>query len=92
MSILPGFLDLAVPLEMQRMSNLDPSTLSRVARDARETVAAKGDVIQFRAPGTAAATAALIRALAALALTAEGGVTFDGHHWCRDHSTCLEAS
>lgn len=70
------------------MTALDDETLRRIARRDGAVVAERGDVIQFRANGTATSTAALMRALAAAALVAEGGITFAGHHWCRDHSAC----
>ena len=90
--VLPGFLDFAVPVEMHRKSHLDGETLRRLAAKDAETIGARGDVIQYLAKGTAPATAALIRVLACLALTAEGGVTFAGRHWCRDHTQCIEES
>lgn len=89
---LPGFLEFAVPLEMQRMGHLDDETLGRIARRESATVAARGDIMQFRASGTGKAAAALIRGLAAAALVAEGGITFAGKHWCRDHARCEAAS
>jgi hypothetical protein len=86
--LLGGFLAFAVPLEMQRMAAWSNGVLIAIARDAAAVIAEKGDVIQFRANGTAASTAALISGLAATALVADGGVTFAGHHWCRDHAHC----
>lgn len=88
--ILPGFLEFAVPLEMQRKAHLDGETLRRLASEDAEAIGARGDVIQYLAKGTAPATAALIRVLACLALATEGGVTFAGHHWCRDHAQCVK--
>ena len=87
--LLLPFLEMAVPLEMHRMRALDQHALQRIAQDSAQTVAERGDVIQFRARGTATATAALIRGLAAAALVSDGGVTFAGRHWCLDHSRCI---
>ena len=87
-ALLDSLLDFAVPLEMQALSDVPTGVLLHLAVEAGAVIAEKGDVIQFKADGTAAATAALIRGLAAAALVAEGGVTFAGHHWCRDHSRC----
>lgn len=86
--LLTGFLDFAVPLEMQRMRALDNETLRRIAAAQSEQVGNHGDVILYGGKGCATATAALIRALAAAALVAEGGITFAGRHWCRDHNSC----
>lgn len=87
-SLLVDFLTLAVPLEIQRLSHLELDQIAGVARASAQTVTEKGDIIQWKAPGAAAATAALIRGLAALAY-APGGVTFMGWHWCTDHAECL---
>jgi hypothetical protein len=89
---LVDFLDMAVPLEMQRLADLDAETLCRIGRDAGQVIAEHGDLIQYRSPGTAAATAALLRGLAAAALVADGGVTFAGRHWCTNHARCEEVA
>lgn len=36
--------------------------------------------------------AALVTGLAVAALVSDGGVMFDGLHWCTDHAHCLEAA
>lgn len=89
--LLLNFLDMAVPLEMQRLAHLDEASRLRIGHEAAHVIPEKGDVIQFRATGTAAATAALIRGLAAAAYQ-PGGVVFAGRHWCTDHTTCEVAS
>ena len=89
---LNSFLQMAVPLDMQKLEHLDQDELHVVAKLAGRVVAEKGDVIQFRANGTARATKFLVRGLAAAALLAEGGITFNGLHFCRDHAACEAAS
>ena len=84
---LTDYLAFAVPVEMMRQADLSPSIRLAYAKEAAAIVPERGDVIQFSASGTAKATAALIRGLAALAYQ-PGGVTFAGHHWCTDHSAC----
>jgi hypothetical protein len=91
-AVLPGFLAFAVPLEMDRIADFSASVLLVLANEAGAVVAERGDVVQFKAPGTASSTAALITGLAAAALIADGGVTFAGHHWCRDHARCEAAT
>lgn len=87
---LPGFLDLAVPVEMMRMKGATYEQRKAVVDKEREVIAYRGDHIVFKAEETAHATASLIRVLAALAYQ-PGGVDFMGHHWCADHAECEAA-
>lgn len=81
-TLLLTHLQAAVPLEIDRLRAADADTLAAAARDAVAVVAERGDVLQYGGPGAGRAVAALTRALAVLALTAWGGVTFAGLHWC----------
>ncbi|WP_424891844.1 hypothetical protein [Streptomyces sp. XH2] len=73
----------AVPLHMMKLRRLSSPQLAAIGRQCAEIITSQGDVLQHGGKGCAAAFNALARALAALALTADGGVTFAGAHWCR---------
>lgn len=88
---LGSFLQMAVPLEMDRLRHLPDDVIARIGREQITAIAERADVTMFGGAGRGA-TAELVRALAALALTAEGGVTFDGLHWCTDHTACERAA
>jgi hypothetical protein len=80
--VLLETLRLAVPLHIDDMRHLDPQHLTRVAQSAAATVGSRGDDLQFGGRHCAEAFNALARGLAAAALVAWGGVTFNGLHWC----------
>lgn len=87
---LPGFLDLAVPVEMMRLAGMSFEQRAAIVDGEREVIAYRGDHIVFKAEETGRAAASLIRVLAALAYQ-PGGVDFMGHHWCADHAECEAA-
>lgn len=72
-------LQTAVPLHIEQLRHLDPDQL---ARQQAVTVATHGDDLQFGGRHCKDAFNALARGLAAAALTAWGGVTVAGAHWC----------
>lgn len=78
-------LQCAVPMAILELERLPWEEVLRVARESAQVVAEKGDVIQFRAKGTAAAFGSLARGIAALAFC-PGGVTFLGDHWEAKHA------
>lgn len=84
--VLRETLRLAVPLHMRELEGLQPDTLTAIGKRSAAIVGEKGDVLQYggHKRGEAADVFnALARGLAAAALTAWGGVRFDGLHWCR---------
>ncbi|GGP55607.1 hypothetical protein [Streptomyces abikoensis] len=81
--LLMTVLAVAVPLHMMKLRQLSSPQLAAIGRQCAETITSQGDVLQYGGEGCAAAFNALARALAALALTADGGVMFGGAHWCR---------
>jgi hypothetical protein len=83
-ALMTTHLQMAVPLEIERLRGADPATLRQLAADAAHEIHERGDVLQYGGPGASQTMAALTRALAVLALTAWGGVTFAGLHWCAD--------
>ena len=85
------WLQMTVPLEMQRLATASPAVLATLAHAAPQEIAEHGDDLEFGGQFTARAVAALARALASAALTCPGGATFLGLHWCFDHSACREA-
>jgi hypothetical protein len=75
-------LRLAVPLHMLELRQLTARERAEIARACAATVASHGDDLQFGGRHARDAFNALARGLAAAALTAWGGVTFAGVHWC----------
>jgi hypothetical protein len=75
-------LQMAVPLHIEQLRHLDPEQLAQLARDQAVTVGTHGDDLQYGGRHCADAFNALARGLAAAALTAWGGVTIAGAHWC----------
>lgn len=88
MSDLLGLsLDVAVPVAQEELGRMSWAEVERVAAEAVDVVASKGDLILYRStrPGeTSAAFVALARGLAALSF-APGGVSFLGRHWDAEH-------
>ncbi|MCZ1019385.1 hypothetical protein [Streptomyces noursei] len=85
--VLVEALRVAVPLHMLELSKHTPAEVMAIAQASASVIASKGDVLQFQTPKrgeTAKAFNALARGLAAAALTAWGGVTFMGLHWCTE--------
>lgn len=75
-------LQMAVPLEIERLRDTDPEQLAQLARDTVGTIVAHGDVLQYGGRGCGPAFGTLTRGLAAAALTAWGGINLAGAHWC----------
>lgn len=82
--VLRETLALAVPLHMAELRSLDPDEITVIANGCARVVGEKGDVLQFKGHkgGATQAFNALAKGLACAALTAWGGVTFQGLHWC----------
>jgi hypothetical protein len=81
--VLLETLRLAVPMHIEQLRDTDADQLCAIAQDAAVTIGAHGDALQFGGQHCAAAFNALARGLAAAALTAWGGVTYRGAHWCQ---------
>lgn len=80
--VLRETLTLAVPMHMHELRRCDPNFLAEIASQAATTIGSHGDALQFGGKQCAAAFNALARGLAATALIAWGGATFQGLHWC----------
>ncbi|REF00245.1 hypothetical protein [Thermomonospora umbrina] len=86
---LRDWLLMVVPLRMAELRNRTPDQLMAVGRAQVDALGSRGDVLQYGGRGAGDAAAAMATGLAALALTAEGGVTFSGLHWCgAPHTEC----
>lgn len=87
-ALLPT-LDAAVPLKILDLQGYDSYSLTVLAKQAVEQVAAHGDALMYRSErgATAEAMKHLIRGLAALAYC-PGGVGFAGRHWCATDRGC----
>lgn len=79
-ALLAASLSVAVPLWIERARSWDGSKRAERQAACAQYVAEHGDVILFRAVGTAQAFNRLAEGLALLAF-APGGVTFAGGHW-----------
>lgn len=80
--VLLETLDLAVPMHMVELQRHSPDALSGIASEAATFIGSYGDALQFGGKKCAPAFNQLARGLAAAALIAWGGVTFQGRHWC----------
>ncbi|WP_144385767.1 hypothetical protein [Streptomyces sp. SAJ15] len=80
--VLLETLRLAVPEHMDDLRGFTPEQRCEIAKACAAIVGSHGDALQFGGKHCAEAFNALARGLAAAALTAWGGVTFDGLHWC----------
>lgn len=80
--LLATALQMAVPLEIEKLRRLPAQALEghRASLDGLTAVAS--DAMQFGGKGAGLAFAAHVRAFALLALLAEGGIDFCGLHWC----------
>lgn len=81
--VLMETLRIAVPLHMAKLQRLPVEHLLALAARDAETVGTHGDDLQYGGKHCAPAFNALARGLAITALTAWGGVTWQGLHWCR---------
>lgn len=80
--VLLETLSLAVPMHMIELKRCSPKALAAIASDAATFIGSHGDALQFGGKKCAPAFNQLARGLAAAALIAWGGVTFQGLHWC----------
>ncbi|GAB3162119.1 hypothetical protein GCM10027258_80500 [Amycolatopsis stemonae] len=91
--LLEAMLPVAVLTALEEISHLTTTERQHLAAEAATTIGSHGDDLMFGGKHTAAAFAALARALAVLAHQ-PGGVTFAGLHWCvgsRHHGTREQA-
>jgi len=81
--LLLQYLDARVPATVMALKGTPRDILDAIGRRAQRHIVAHADEAMF-GKGEAAREAAdaIVRALAVLALTADGGVTFAGRHWC----------
>ena len=80
--LLTVTLQVAVPLEVERMRGWSPEELEAARADLRDLIHQGADAMQFGGASAGAALTRWAQALALLALVAEGGVDFAGLHWC----------
>lgn len=80
-ALLAASLQLAVPMHLWELADLDPDRIRDLAPDCAQTIAEHGDDLQYGGPACAKTFNALARGLALLA-HCPGGVTFAGLHWC----------
>lgn len=93
--LLEAMLPVAVLTALDDLARLPDTERQHLASEAATTIGSHGDDLMFGGKHTAAAFAALARALALLAHQ-PGGVTFAGLHWCvgsghhgtRDQAPC----
>ena len=82
---------LGVALERQRYAALTDDQRDHAIAQARaDEGRMRADDAMYNGSHAAEGMRSLIRTLAALSL-AEGGVTWQGLHWCPDHGRCVEA-
>lgn len=82
--LMTAALECAVPIWIEKLRDQPVEHLLERARVCGEHIAARGDVLQFKnekAGASAEAFDRLAEGLAALALVADGGVTFLGVRW-----------
>jgi len=80
--VLRETLRLAVPLHIRELDGLPLSVLMAISARSAAVVGTHGDDLQYGGKHTREAFNALARGLAVAALTAWGGIEFDGLHWC----------
>lgn len=73
---------MAVPLEIETLRGQPDWALETLRTAVADKLQQGGDTLQFGGAGAGTAFAAHVRALALLALQAEGGIDFAGLHWC----------
>ena len=98
-SVLRIHLQAVVPLRMAELAGVDHQTLldemerlwPRDDDGLRDPWVRHADAMMYGG-GTSAREGLrqLATGLAVAALVSDGGVTFDGMHWCVDHRRCLE--
>ena len=99
--LLRTHLQAVVPLRMAELSaSTDAELLVAMEHiwphdpdGRREPWVGAADALMYAPPGPLVTESLrrLVTGLALMGLLADGGVTFDGLHWCRDHSHCLAA-
>lgn len=77
-------LSAAVPMHVHEIRGHTADWLLQESQRCADVIAGKGDVLQYGGKGCADAFNALARGLACAALVAEGGVTWQGMHWCAE--------
>lgn len=82
--VLRETLALAVPMHMVELHSLPAERLAAIASNAATIIGSRGDALQYGGKHCQEAFNALARGLAAAALTAQGGIDFNGSHWCAD--------
>ncbi|MFI0822235.1 hypothetical protein ACH4TX_41630 [Streptomyces sp. NPDC021098] len=80
--LLQTALLMAVPTEMDKLRPLTPQQRCEIAKQSAGIVAQHSDDLQAGGDHCAQAFTALARGLAAAALTAPGGIDYQGQHWC----------
>ncbi len=91
-----------VPLRIMQLADIAPPRLVDLMdhlwphddEGRRDPWVRDADIILYGPPGPALrhALARLVDGLAIAAIISDGGVTFDGLHWCTDHTACLKAA
>jgi hypothetical protein len=82
--LLPDWLALAVAVESQRIRDIPLDAVAAEMAEARRMMRERSEAILYRMPGTAAAAAALARAVACLSI-APGGVRVFGQRHLTTH-------
>ena len=95
-SALRIHLQAVVPLRMAELAGVDHQTLlDEMERlwprtdGLRDPWVRHADAMQYSGGG---GLRQLVTGLAVAALVSDGGVTFDGMHWCANHARCLEVA
>ena len=100
-SALRIHLQAVVPLRMAELAHVDPDTLlaemercwPRDSEGRRDPWVRNADAMTYGSGGQGRESLRnLVTGLAVAALISDGGITFDGMHWCTNHAHCLEAS
>ena len=98
--VLRTHLQAMVPLRMQELADISRDDLldamerlwPRDEDGRRDPWVRDADVVMYGdGPRTREGVNRLVDGLAVAALVADGGVTFNGLHWCTDHAHCIEA-
>lgn len=77
-------LRMAVPMHMVELHGLPDDMLAQIASNAATVIGTHGDDLQYGGKHCVPTFNALARGLAAAALVAQGGVDYEGLHWCAD--------
>ena len=100
-SVLRIHLQAVVPLRMAELADIDPGALlaemercwPRDTEGRRDPWVRNADAMAYGSGEQGRESLRnLITGLAVAALVSDGGVTFDGMHWCANHARCLEVA